>query len=258
MLPYNLMRLKIMNKLKREGLLSLISAIIKYPFTFKKRRDYKLMLEKENLSDRFNEIYKKNLWSSLESLSGDGSEIASTKSFRTWLINNLPKLGVRNVVDASCGDFNWMRYVINKLEIKYVGLDIVPSVIDKNNKLYASNTTKFAVSNICVNKIQSCDLIIVRDCLFHLSFEDINNFLKNIKMTNYRYLLTTTHIVDDGFKNTDITSGDFRIINIFDYPFDFHKKSAKEHIMDSSNKDNIKKEMILFEKKDVPTRLSNF
>jgi hypothetical protein len=77
-------------------------------------------------------------------------------------------------------------------------------------------------------------------------------------MTNYGYLLTTTHIVDDEFKNTDITSGDFRIVDIFGYPFNFHKQSAKEHIMDSSNKDKIKKEIILFEKKDVPTKLSNF
>lgn len=248
----------IINKLRRDGLISFLKAALKYPFEFKKRRNYKLMLKKGSIADRFSDIYEKNLWSSTESGSGDGSEMTSTKNLRTWLINNLDSLGVSNFVDASCGDFNWMKHVLHNLELNYLGLDIVTSVIDKNNKLYATNSTKFISGDICRDKIPSCDLIMVRDCLFHLSFEDIDRFLRNIKKTNYKYLLTTTHIVDGGYKNSDITSGDFRIINIFDYPFNFRKNSVKDYIMDFSIKDKVKKEMILLEKKDVPVKLANY
>ena len=251
------MFLHVLTKLKRDGLISFLIAVVKYPFEFKKRRNYKMMLRKEYIADRFSDIYEKNLWSSAESGSGDGSEIASTEHLRAWLINNLPNLGVSSFVDASCGDFNWMRHVVQNLELNYLGLDIVKSVVNKNNKLYATNSTKFESSDICKDKIPSCDLIMVRDCLFHLSFEDIDRFLKNIKNTNYKYLLTTTHIVEQGFRNKDITSGDFRIINIFDHPFNFSKNTVKDFIRDYSIKDTVRKEMILLEKKDVPVKLSN-
>ena len=95
---------RILNKLKRDGFISLFIAIIKYPFEFKKRRNYKLMLRKDKIADRFSDIYKWNLWSSMESSSGDGSEVLSTELLREWMICNLPKLKVQKLVDASCGD----------------------------------------------------------------------------------------------------------------------------------------------------------
>lgn len=247
---------RILNKLKRDGLLSMFITIIKYPFEFQKRRNYKLMLRKDNISDRFSDIYKWNLWSSAESSSGDGSELASTESLRNWLINNLPKLNIDKFVDASCGDFNWMKLVINELELNYIGLDIVKNIIDKNNSLYASESTSFKVSNICNDQIPSCDLILVRDCLFHLSFDDIDKFLKNIQQTNYKYLLTTTHIVQPGFQNKDIISGDFRMINLFDYPFSFKNSCVRSRVLDCAINSKVKKEIILLEKKDVPTCLT--
>ena len=247
---------RILNKLKRDGFLSLFNAIIKYPFEFKKRRNYKLMLRKDNIADRFSDIYKWNLWSSTESSSGDGSEVLSTELLREWMICNLPKLKVQKLVDASCGDFNWMKHVINRLQLNYIGLDIVKTVIDKNNNLYANPSTCFKVSDICNDQIPSCDLILVRDCLFHLSFDDIDKFLINIKETNYKYLLTTTHLVEPGFQNKDIITGDFRIINLFSIPFNFKNSSVNSRVLDCAINSNVKKEMILLEKKDVPTCLS--
>jgi hypothetical protein len=149
-----------------------------------------------------------------------------------------------------------MKLVINKLELNYIGLDIVKNIIDKNNSLYASESTSFKVSNICNDQIPSCDLILVRDCLFHLSFDDIDKFLKNIQQTNYKYLLTTTHIVQPGFQNKDIISGDFRMINLFDYPFSFKNSCVRSRVLDCVINSKVKKEIILLEKKDVPTCLT--
>lgn len=62
------------------------------------------------------------------------------------------------------------------------------------------------------------DLIIVRDCLVHLSYKDIYNAIKNIKSSGSKYLLTTTFTNHD--LNHDIVTGDWRAINL-QKPFNF-------------------------------------
>ena len=41
----------------------------------------------------------------------------------------------------------------------------------------------------------------IRDCLFHLSFSDIDDFFLNLSKTNYKFLVTTTHILSDTYVN---------------------------------------------------------
>ena len=247
---------KIFRKLRNGGMFSLAKATLKYLLNFKKRNIYKKMLIKENIEDRFNEIYQHNLWSSNESLSGTGSELVNTLKLRNWLHANISKLKIRSLVDAPCGDFNWMKLVLPTIEINYLGLDIVHSVIEKNNSQYSNNKIKFKKSNICEDRIPNGDLIMVRDFLFHLSFYDIDNFLKNLQQTNYKYLLTSTHMVGEDFKNYNITSGDFRKIDIFKKPFNFNLDFVMDRILDFGESQSTKKEMILIEKKNVPTELS--
>ena len=131
------------DKLKRDGFLALLVAVKNYPFRAYQRRLYKNMLNQDKIADRFSEIYKQNLWSSVESGSGEGSEVGYTEPLRDWLVENVPKYDVKQFVDAPCGDFNWMKLVLPKLDINYVGLDIVSSVIDSNNHLYATSAIKF-------------------------------------------------------------------------------------------------------------------
>jgi hypothetical protein len=92
----------------------------------------------------------------------------------------------------------------------------------------------------------------VRDCLFHFSYNDINKFLKNINKIKYKYLLTTTHIVKKNFINRDIITGDFRIINLFSYPFNFNNQNIVDRVNDYPKGHSLPREMILIEKKYVP------
>jgi hypothetical protein len=215
------------------------------------------MLTLSNPKDRFAEIYEKNFWCSSETLSGEGSEIAYTQPLRSWLVSNIPKLNVKNFVDAPCGDYNWMKLVIPKVDINYIGIDIVDSVINKNKSEYGSSKVDFRIGNICEDLLPACDIIMVRDCLFHLSFEDINKFLVNVRRTDYKYLLTSTHIVEQDFNNSDIITGDFRFIDLFSDPFNFDPKLLRDRISDYPKGYSIKREMILIEKKFVPTSLSS-
>ena len=247
---------RIKNKIKNEGILSLVVSIIKYPFRYRKRITYNKMLNSNSPKDRFSDIYKHNLWSSAESKSGEGSEIYYTIPLRKWLIENINLLHIETFVDAPCGDFNWMKLVLPKVKINYIGLDIVDSVIEENKALYSSDQIKFEVADICKDKLPNCDIIMVRDCLFHLNYEDINNFLINLSKTDYKYLLTTTHIVDQDFENSNIKTGDFRLIDLFSDPFSFDTERVKARVEDFPEGHSLKREMILVEKAFVPTQLT--
>jgi hypothetical protein len=249
---------RVLTKLKRDGLLAFCMALVKYPFQSKKRKSYEKMLTLVNPKDKFSEIYKNNLWSSSESLSGAGSEVAYTEPLRKWLVSNILKLKVKDFVDAPCGDYNWMKFVTPEVNINYIGLDIVDSVISKNKLEYGSPTVDFRLANICEDVLPACDLIMVRDCLFHLSYDDINKFLSNLARTDYKYLLTTTHEVEREFKNSNIITGDFRIIDLFSEPFNFDAKLARDKVNDYPiGYYSTKREMILVEKQFVPISLSS-
>jgi len=240
----------VLDKLKHDGVWLTIVAIQKH-FSYKK------MLQRETLQERISDIYKKNLWGSDESGSGEGSEVEHTKPLRNWLVKAIPKYQIRKFVDAPCGDFNWMRFVLPEVDVEYYGYDIVKAVVNKNKEMYSGQNVHFEVANICKDELQRCDLLMVRDCLFHLSFEDINKFLENIARIDYKYLLTTTHILDKDFVNKDIATGDYRMINLFVEPFNFRREAVVEFVDDSPKGCDTLRQMIFIAKENVPNSIDN-
>jgi hypothetical protein len=244
---------KVLNKLKRDGIWLTAVAIPEY---FTRRLAYKKMLQRETLQERFSEIYEKNFWSSDESGSGEGSEIKYTEPLRNWLVKAIPRYQIEKIVDAPCGDFNWMRFVLPKVVVEYSGYDIVESVVSKNKEAYNGKNVYFGVANICKDELPKCDLLIVRDCLFHLSYKDINKFLDNITRVNYKYLLTTTHLLDKNFVNKDIITGDWRLINLLVEPFNFRSEAVIEFVDDSPKDYEFPRQMIFIAKENVPSSIN--
>lgn len=247
---------RIIKKIQRDGFLDSVISVLRYPFIMARIRSYHAMLELDDKKDKFTTIYKNNFWSSKKSKSGVGSELQYTENIRSWLLLNIPKLKIADVVDASCGDFNWMQVVLPKLDVKYIGLDIVDTLIYNNRVKYSSEKVSFHVADICKDSLPKCDLIIVRDTLFHLSFYDVDKFLRNLSNSNYKYLLTTSHYVEPNFENTDIVTGAFRKIDLFSKPFCFDNSKIVDRIPENLTKSSKKREMILIEKRFVPTHLS--
>jgi len=137
---------------------------------FHKAKDKRL--EKMQIENIFTEIKRKNIWGSLESVSGAGSEINQTKT----LIMELPKLfklyNIKSVLDIPCGDFNWMKEV-DLSAVEYLGGDIVNELISDNISKYSLNNKEFKKLNIITDELPNKDLIFVRDCFVHLSYNDI-------------------------------------------------------------------------------------
>jgi SAM-dependent methyltransferase len=167
--------------------------------------------------DVFYEIYRKKLWNSSESVSGTGSTISNTYQLRQALPSLFDRYSIKSILDLPCGDFNWMRR-IELGEIKYIGGDLVSDLIEKNKKYEAKNII-FIRRNLIIEDLPSCDLLMVRDCLVHFSYFDIDRALQNIKRSGCKYLLTTSFEGD--FDNTDIRTGFWRPINLRKPPFNF-------------------------------------
>lgn len=167
----------------------------------------------------FTKIYKSNHWTSNESISGKGSELNQTSNLISELNNLIIDFNITSILDIPCGDFNWMQKV-NLENINYLGADIVEELINQNKFKYEqSEKLKFCVLNLISDPLPKCDLIIVRDCLVHLSNVDINNAIQNIKLSGAKYLLSTTFV--NHKRNHDIVTGNWRAINLQEKPYNF-------------------------------------
>lgn len=81
--------------------------------------------------------------------------------------------------------------------------------------------------------------------------------MTNIARVEYKYLLTTTYIVDKAFSNQDIMTGSFRSIDLFNKPFGFDEDYVLDRVDDYILGHTLPREMILLEKCNVPLSLMN-
>ncbi len=125
---------------------------------------------KKPIKSLFTQIYEKKKWGDLGTLSGPGSTLEETTVIRETLPTILKKYSILTMMDAPCGDFFWMQKV-NLEQCNYIGVDIVNSMIQNNNKNFASDSKKFICADLINDTIPHADLIFCRDCLVHLSFK---------------------------------------------------------------------------------------
>ncbi len=167
----------------------------------------------------FTEIYHKNIWRDKDSRSGSGSNLTQTEVIRREIPRLIEEFGVEVFIDAPCGDFFWMNAV--ELNVRrYIGIDIVDDLIAQNNKKYADEQREFLCRDITQDELPQADLILCRDCLVHLTFEQALKAVKNFKRNRIRYLLCTTFVDRD--KNVDLPGHiKWRTLNMRLPPFNF-------------------------------------
>jgi SAM-dependent methyltransferase len=177
----------------------------------------RVKLRQQSTYEVFTDIYRNNHWGSSESISGEGSMIEQTQTLIIELGKLFKEKRFSSILDIPCGDFNWMKKV-DLENIDYIGADIVEDLIEKNKKKYHDRENiRFMVLNLIKDPLPKSDLIIVRDCLVHLSNKDVINAIKNIKSSGSKYLLTTTFT--NLSLNSDILTGEWRPLNLLCAPF---------------------------------------
>ena len=172
----------------------------------------------------FTDIYRKNSWGDTESRSGPGSTVFRTRLLRPALVQLLRDLKIKSVLDAGCGDFNWMR-VADLAEIDYIGVDIVNEIVKRNSDQYSDSSRRFECLDLTRDPLPAAELVLCRDCLVHFSFSDMDGALRRMRASGARYLLATTF--DATETNCDIVTGGWRPLNLQKPPFSFPRPVRK-------------------------------
>ena len=168
----------------------------------------------------FTEICKSNLWGAETSRSGLGSEDEQTANLRADLPSLLETLQVKTLLDLPCGDFSWMSRTNCHLD-RYIGADIVDEIVARNASSFATldGRIDFRKLDLLSDTLPASDAILCRDCLVHLSYENIGKALTNLRASKLHWLIATTFT--DLHENHDAIDGDWRSLNMEAPPFRF-------------------------------------
>ncbi len=166
----------------------------------------------------FERIYATNAWGSPESRSGPGSTRVRGAALRPALVDLLRRHSVSTLLDAPCGDFNWIGEATSGLT-SYTGVDIVGDLISGNNARYADDRHRFLCRDLTRDPLPKADVILCRDALIHFSFADIFAALANFERSGSDLLLATSFI--DLARNEDTRTGGLRPLNLQAEPFRF-------------------------------------
>ncbi|MER2268926.1 class I SAM-dependent methyltransferase [Methylobacterium oxalidis] len=174
---------------------------------------------KQAVEWQFNEQLTKAAWmheGNRESASGPGSTVDYTEQFREGFEDFISLSGASSLLDAPCGDFNWMKLIQFPSHFKYIGADIVARIIETNGKNYGNANRIFIHCDIISDPLPDADIWLCRDCLFHLPLTLALNALRNSMRSRFKYYMLTSHFNEI---NEDIHIGGFRELNLLAEPF---------------------------------------
>ena len=184
----------------------------------------------ENLKKKiFTSIYKSNHWAQSDntkneivSVSGPGSNINDKSLIQIKHFKKIIEdLKIKSILDMPCGDFLWMDRVVDKTNIKYLGIDIVKEIIDENKLKYKKDNINFkCVDIVNFTNSEKFDLILIRDLFIHLKNEDILKIIKNVRRLNFKYIAVSNNTVEH---NLDVNIGEHRKVNLLKDPYNLKK-----------------------------------
>ena len=180
---------------------------------------HRLRLGLKSRTGVFSRAYKTFAWGSRESGSGTGSELRASEVVRAGLADLLRRHNIQSLLDAPCGDWNWMQH-IDLTGIEYFGADIVPGVIAANQETFERPGVSFAVADLTRDKLPSAEAVLCRDCLVHVSYRDISAILGNFRRTGATWLLLNTYPEIQNNRN-QFTGVRWRRLNFQLPPFNF-------------------------------------
>ncbi|MDN3494135.1 class I SAM-dependent methyltransferase [Winogradskyella bathintestinalis] len=194
--------------------------------------------------DAMQQVYDMHLWGGKEFdfYSGSGSHDAMIvepylNSVITFLKSHNNSL---TVCDLGCGDFNIGKQLTPYTK-KYIGIDIVENLIQRNKRLFEAKNLEFHCLNIVDDILPEADCVILRQVLQHLSNVEILKIIK--KFSKYKYIILTEHLPTRKFTpNKDIISGQgIRLkknsgVDLLEIPFNLEikeKQVLNEFILDN-------------------------
>ena len=180
----------------------------------------------------FSKIYDTAYWGNG---SGDGSDPKKVKVYINLIEDFIKKNNVKSIVDFGCGDWQFSN-LINFNDAEYLGIDLVDSVIDSNNRKYSKKNIKFSRFK-AYREIPKADLLLVKDVLQHLPREEVKKIIDQL-FINYKFVIVTNcispfnklgnliinYFSNKGIYNRKIKFGEFTYFDIRKYPYNLNGK----------------------------------
>ena len=127
-----------------------------------------------------------------ETRDGPLADLAATRALRTELSDWLKKTGVRRLVDAGCGTFHWLAHADLDMLDCYIGCDILPEVIDANQRLHGHRgNVLFALKDVVSSPLPACDAILCRNLLYRMPADDVLETIMNFRASGARWLIAS-------------------------------------------------------------------
>ena len=209
----------------------------------------------------FQYIYDEQMWGSGGNGSGDGSTLSYTTRTRALVEMLVYKYSIKTLVDAPCGGMTWMPQVVLRLfdameAFHYVGLDIVPSVIEANRRTF-SRYPRMSFDVVDFSKIpirflgresvreKGPSAIFSRDALQHLPLNTVVDALESFSQSEVEYIIVGSyHTVGE---NKNVHVGGYFNINLSKKPF--HLLPAPLDVVEEETPDG--KHMVVYKREDL-------
>jgi SAM-dependent methyltransferase len=124
--------------------------------------------------------------------SGPGSDDFVGIAYAKLIKEYIRQHNIKSVVDIGCGDFRIARQFISD-DIDYTGIDVVPTLIENNQRLYGRSNVRFLNIDATREDIPGADLCTIRQVLQHLSNNHIQSILS--KCRKFPHLIVSEHIL---------------------------------------------------------------
>jgi SAM-dependent methyltransferase len=162
---------------------------------------------------RFASIYAEDTWGPATDepyYSGSGSSADNAAPLIDFVNRYIREHAIRSVVDVGCGDFRMGRR-IDLNGAQYVGVDIVSSLIDRNNSEFGSENVRFTRLDLGLDPLPAADFCLVKQVLQHFSDAEILTTLPRLEIYEHVIIVNgwLTACETPGV-NTDIVTGGFR------------------------------------------------
>jgi SAM-dependent methyltransferase len=152
--------------------------------------------------------------------SGGGSSPYWNIEYRAFLERFMVLNDIRSVVDIGCGDWQFSRF-INFAGVTYRGYDVVPSVVEANQRRYGSSEVSFQIIPADLSQVPAAELLIMKDVLQHLPDREIHRHRRELFDRFPRCLLSNSYRKLHTGSNFDIPYGEFRCLDLNAEPYRF-------------------------------------
>lgn len=150
-----------------------------------------------------------------ETFCGYGSTLKATEHLRSNLLYTLNHIGLKKVLDAPCGDFNWMG-LTGIAPDDYVGIDADPAHIEACTARAPEFT--FILGDIIYADLPNAEIMICRDFHQHLPLQVALQAIDNFKRSGISWLAATTNYAG---QNNEVDMGGFYPVDLQKFPFAF-------------------------------------